>query len=202
MVDHLRALVVLAIASAACSAPAPSSAEGVPPAFESTSPPPADTGAPDAFEMLKTATVFEGTHLGYAGVLSRNAEAFRALLASPDAKRSFRALYTEGTLVGKLYAVAGLYFVDPEAFEPTARALAKRGGHVRTQDGCIGGSGAVSEILFVTGEGIRIPRGKTIADYFAAHRGGGMGDIAGGFLPLRLAAEDDALAAPREPLPP
>ncbi|HSO35281.1 MAG TPA: hypothetical protein VLT33_22285, partial [Labilithrix sp.] len=192
-------LFVLCALVPACTAPAPSSAEGMPPAFEATSPPAPAAAAPDAYETLKTATVFESAHVGYGGELSHNAKAFRALLAAPDPRRAMRALYTEGSLAGKLYAVAGLYLVDPESFEPAARALAKRGGDVMTRYGCMGGSSTITEILFAKGARVMIPRGKSITDYFA-HSSGGMGDIAGGYVPLELATEDPTLVAPRDPL--
>jgi hypothetical protein len=140
--------------------------------------------------------------VGYGGSLSKNAEAFRAILAAPDPKRAMRALYTEGTLVGKLYAVAGLYLVDPEAFEPAARALVKRGGTVSTQDGCSGGQSTVAELIFASGQRIMVPRGTNLRDWFAQHPNGAMGDIAGGFTPLELATEEPTYAATREPLNP
>jgi hypothetical protein len=190
---------VLVVALAACTAPTPSAAEAPPAAFEATAPP---ATAQDAYDVLKSATVFESKHLGYAGVPSTNAKALRALLAGPEPQRAMRALYTEGTLVGKLYAVAGLYLLDDPGFEAAARGLAKRGGRVDTQNGCLGGSEPVAEILFAQGERIVVPRGKTLAEWFAQHPSGAMGDIAGGYIPLDLAEEESALVAPREPLRP
>src|SRR5690242_13251891 len=99
----LAAVALSGLATAACSTPTPSAVEGTPPAFEATSPPPQAPAS--AYDTLKTATVFEDAHIGYSGSLSPNAAAFRAILASPDPKTTMRALYTEGTVVGKLYAV-------------------------------------------------------------------------------------------------
>jgi hypothetical protein len=194
------ALGLVVLATAACTTPTPSTVEGTPPAFEATSPPPQAPAS--AYETLKTATVFEDSHIGYGGSLSPNAAAFRAILASPDPKATMRALYTEGTVVGKLYAVAGLYLVDPPAFEPAVRALAKHGGNVKIQQGCMRGEMPVAEVLFASGSRIMIPRGTTIHDYFARNTSGAMSDIAGGFTPLRLASEDDTFVATREPLAP
>lgn len=194
-----RHVLALTLALAACTVPTPSAVESTPPAFEATTTPPT---ADDAYDVLKTSTVFESKHPGYGGSPSPNAKALRQLLAGPDPARMMRALYTEGTLVGKLYAVAGMYLVDDPGFEAAARGLAKRGGQVSTQSGCLGGSSSVVEILFAQGDRIVIPRGKTIADWFASHPDGAMADIAGGYIPLDLAEEESALAAPREPLRP
>lgn len=201
MLPNVRTLVLgLSFVAAAACTQAPSASEGMPPAFEATSPPPAPPGATDAYHTLETARVFEDAHVGLAGSLSRNAEAFRAILAAPEPKLTMRALYTEGTLVGKLYAIAGLYLVDPEAFEPAARALAKRGGTVQTRQGCMGGESSVAEVIFATGPRIMVAHGKSLNDWFAQHPSGAMGDIAGGYVPLRLATEEMTQSAPREPL--
>ena len=77
---------------------------------------------PSAFVVLATATQVSGTAVGYAGTMSPEVEAWRVLLAQPDASDAFRRLFERGTLVGQFYALCGLHLIDRPEYNRLAPA--------------------------------------------------------------------------------
>jgi hypothetical protein len=158
-----------------------------------------------AYEALRYAECFEDTYVGYAGQLSHYVEAFRIVHSQPEAAALFHGLYEDSTIAGKLYALSGLYFANPALFADELEHLRKRRGResVCTMHGCIGMDERVADVLRSKSKNrIRIARGQTVKDWFAAAvRAGhdsGEGDIAGGYTPLSFL--DDDSKAPRDPL--
>jgi hypothetical protein len=151
-----------------------------------------------AIEKLRTAESFESAHIGYAGVVSDYVRAFRTVLAQPRAAELFRELFATSTMAGRLYALCGLYFVDPSAFAAGTADLAANHGAVATMNGCIRGDETVADVVRSSREDrMRIAKGQTLDDWFASHRPGA-GDIAGGYTPLSFL--ETPRPAPRDPL--
>ena len=69
-----------------------------------------------AFGLLRDATQFESAYIGAVGAPSCNAIAFQVILEADTSDLVFKALLQEATLVGKLYALCGVYFTDPDFF--------------------------------------------------------------------------------------
>jgi hypothetical protein len=196
---HLYLAMVVALMCAAGCASSRAVPDGVPHVLSTPDVPRLEGDEAYAYAILRDAARFESPHVGDSGALSVYAAAFRALLHTHDAQRAFRSLFAEATLAGKLYALSGLYFVDSPSFEPAARALAKRGGVVRAMQGCIVLNQEVAEIVFAPEPRIMVPQGKTVT-FAMEQEHGKMFDIAGGYVPLRLADDEDRLPAPRAPL--
>jgi hypothetical protein len=151
-----------------------------------------------AYEELRTTLTVESSHLGYAGTPSHNARAFRALLADPKAGALFRKLLREGTAAGRVYALSGLFFTEPNAFPSELDKLIEQGGMVRTMSGCLVRDEDVTEVLKGAPwfeRRIVVRAGQSLDDWFKAHESG-QGDVAGGYYPLMLAG--DGRVAPRD----
>ena len=157
-----------------------------------------EPGARRAYDLLRSARRFESPHVGVAGVASAYASAFRVLARSPSARAAFLALFRDGSRAGRLYAACGLYFADPPSFDAAVAELASEGGSVDTVDGCIVGEDRVTELVRAPGgRHVAVPAGQTLGDVLT--RDQGRIDIAGGYVPLRLLDDDDAMPAPRGP---
>jgi hypothetical protein len=196
---RFAAVTALLAFSNACSGAADAPAPATP-----ATPPTASTAlattAAEAVDVLRAADVFEDTHVGYAGQLSRYVAAFRLVLADPGASAAFHSLVNQATPAGRLYGAAGLYFADPPAFDSALARLAAAGGDVRTQHGCLRMEEPIATVIR-TGEPKRIvvAQGTTLASWFATHPDGAHCDLAGGCTPLSFV--EDGRPAPRAPAP-
>ena len=72
--------------------------------------------------------------------------AFRSVLLSEDAARTFHDLLDEGTLPGQLYALAGLYLTDADGFWVEITPYRESPTMVCTFFGCIRGEQPVSDL--------------------------------------------------------
>jgi len=145
-----------------------------------------------AYDALLDARTFDTARVGIAGTLSGHAFAFRLLLAEKDARGAFLSLLRDGTLAGRLYGLAGVYFAAPDVFDEAVRWLETSRASVPTVSGCILGERPVASIVRDP-EGTRVKAGQLPED--AAIQ---VMDIAGGLIPLELAS-DDRIVAPRGP---
>lgn len=100
-----------------------------------------------AYALLRDAKEFTSSHVDSAGSPSCLVVAFQEVLGSRSAKMAFKRLLGEATIEGQLYALSGLYLVDPEVFAaavPRYRAMTTR---ATTQFGCVVGQMPVHLIV-------------------------------------------------------
>src|SRR5438105_4655723 len=111
--------------------------------------PPINTQDPLALSVavLKHAESFKGAAVGVVGVTPNEVLAWRVLFSSPDRDEVFRDLLSTGSLAGRLYALAGLWFEDANEFATAATALRDQGGTVVTVSGCIASTESVRELV-------------------------------------------------------
>lgn len=100
-------------------------------------PPELSTEGQKAYEVLREAEVFAGASVGIAGTTPKTVEAFRMLLREPEADEALRALLDRATRPGQLYALAGLYFIDPDYFQRAVKPYLRSDAEVQTFFGCI-----------------------------------------------------------------
>ncbi len=85
------------------------------------------SAAREALEFLTSTAVFESRSVGLHVRVSRGASAFGTVLADADAAMAFRLLFRRGTTAGRLYAIAGFFFVAPDQLEPAVRRMLAEG---------------------------------------------------------------------------
>lgn len=101
-----------------------------------------------AFEVLAKAATFSSAHVGFSGETPQTVHAFRHLLRDPDGAQIFRRLLDEASLAGQLYALAGLYLVDPSVFQEAARRYEGRAETVEAMfGGCVIDTCTVTEVV-------------------------------------------------------
>ena len=92
-----------------------------------------------AIEVLRSADRLESSHTGAAGAPSCSTAAYRNLLRRRDAAVLFRRVFDQGTPVGRVYALAGLYDVDRGAFDVLINAARSSSPPTFERiDGCVG----------------------------------------------------------------
>ena len=99
------------------------------------------------YDLLRRTSVFSSTTIGFGAELSREAFAFRRLLARSDADAVFRSLYREARTTGRLYALCGLYWTDRESALRLAASWRAGEERVAAYGGCIVGDEQVATIL-------------------------------------------------------
>jgi len=101
-----------------------------------------------AMKILRGATTIESVAVSDGGEPSCYVMAYRRVLQSSRADRRFkRLLATADTEAGQLYALAGLYYTDPEAFLAVApRYLADTESRVPQLDGCASSEETVAAV--------------------------------------------------------
>ncbi|MEZ4262069.1 MAG: hypothetical protein R3B36_23520 [Polyangiaceae bacterium] len=153
-----------------------------------------------AYEDLLASDAFESIHVGPGASPSGSGLALTWLLESPEGKAALHAVLARGTPAAKLYALVGLYFVDPGAYEDAARDVAASTAEVRTLDGCLGGRTSLREAVFApSGVRVEVRRGMSLADAEAEAEARARADeadaretasvvcdFAGGCMPLRM----------------
>ena len=90
-----------------------------------------------AYDLLLTTEEFASAHVDVAGTPSCQALAFQELLDSRMADSAFKRLLKEATIEGQLYALSGLYFTDPSAFEVQVERYSQMTELVTTHFGCV-----------------------------------------------------------------
>lgn len=159
-------------------------------------PPPAGLApeAERAFRILLEARTFDSVRVGVSGALSPHVAAFRVLVRDAAARPAFVAMLRDGSPAGRLYALAGIYFAAPEAFDEAVRWLERSDSEVMTVSGCILGRRTIGSVVRAP-EGIRMAAGSTLDDV----HGPAPMDIAGGWIPMTFVDEDGTSRAPRGP---
>jgi len=106
-----------------------------------------------AYEQLSSVRCFAFGGVGYAGTISEGERAFRAVLASPNAARLFRAALTNGTSEAQLYALCGLRRLERETFDRHAARILAANPSVRTMSGCMQTDERASNVVARIGSG-------------------------------------------------
>ena len=101
----------------------------------------------DAVEFLKKTEILADTNIGACGSLSPEACAFAIVKESSDHLQLFHEIYNEGTIVGKTYALIGLYCDNKEFFHRELEVLREANHTVEIFFGCSRGSYDLSKIL-------------------------------------------------------
>ena len=196
------ALVVSILALPACRqvepAPAPEPADApvagglsgvpavLPPRDVRDLPPLSDAGLLAAKILLETER-FTDDAIGEGCETPIEVDALRTLVREKEAAAALRVLAEKATTPGRLFALCGLWYVDPQAFGRAAAALREERGEdeVHTLMGCCGGTRTVAGLLKYDGEGAPVrlrDRRQTIRewreeakaeDYFEDIVGGG-----------------------------
>ena len=87
--------------------------------------------------ILRNADAIESPSLGPAGSPSCLVAAYRVLLQDKNAPQHFMDLSRDATLPGRLYALAGLYEVDPAAAKILAASLRElEFTQIQLREGC------------------------------------------------------------------
>src|SRR5262245_57652348 len=107
-----------------------------------------------ALDELARATEFQNEAVGYEKAMSPNVRAFRIILQQQDATAMFAELLQRGTVVGRLYALCGLYLKDPQQYRRGLAAFKPSGEDVPFSIGCIGGTRRPEQLLFHIKSGV------------------------------------------------
>jgi hypothetical protein len=101
----------------------------------------------DAYEVIAKSEKFCDTAVGYAGTMPEVVHAFRVVLGEAGADKAFKKLLSDATISGKLYALCGLYYTDPDYFQKAVEPFRHSDAKVKTFMGCIVSQWRVSEIV-------------------------------------------------------
>ena len=92
---------------------------------------------PEEYEILLSADKFYGAHIGFGGTTPPTVYAYRDLLDHPNADDAFKELIEEGTMPGRLYGLAGVYFTDPSSLPDLSGRFLESSESVPAFFGCI-----------------------------------------------------------------
>ncbi len=140
------------------------------------------------FEAIRCMTSFGGD-VGIAGDTPESVFAFRRLLEMDDAGALFGRLLEEAMPAGQLYALCGLYFADPPAFQRALPRFRESDVDVETVSGCIVFEVKIADLVWSPESRVmRLQPGESPASWLAKQEGkrGFAVDIAGGGLCHRL----------------
>jgi len=104
-------------------------------------------GPAEAEQVLVSATSFDDVAVGYEGTTPAVVHAFRALLKAPDGATRFGTVLERAGPAGQLYALCGLFFLDPAAFDERIARLRGRRAPLERMDGCIKTRTTLREML-------------------------------------------------------
>ena len=90
-----------------------------------------------AYQQLLSIKCFAFGGVGYAGIPSRGELCFKKVLSSANALQRFKAVLTNGTPEGKLYALFGIRQIFRSDFAAQAESVLKENPRVTTMSGCI-----------------------------------------------------------------
>ena len=99
-----------------------------------------------AYRLLRTPGVFSGPAVGVAATTPDTVKALRVILKDPAAENIFKQLLAEAAPAGQLYALAGLYVINPEFARMAAQPYESSPKIVHTQFGCVNAEMPISEV--------------------------------------------------------
>jgi hypothetical protein len=145
-----------------------------------------------AAQLLLRAPYFADGPVGIAETTPDEISAFQTVLASPQANAIFHEVYEHGTSPGRVYALCGFYFTDPELMKEEYKTALKANESATVLSGCIGSPRPMSEFLVLTSpvrlqlngpeDSIEAWRARQTGDLAYSHGY----DIMGGAYPLTL----------------
>ncbi|MCC7146672.1 MAG: hypothetical protein IT443_09520 [Phycisphaeraceae bacterium] len=98
---------------------------------------PAPISSAQAFAILRDTQMFCDTHVGFAAATPPEVQAYRVLLNDQNAPEQFKLLLSQANPPGQLYALCGLYEVDPPAFTSQVNNWRSVETSINTLFGCI-----------------------------------------------------------------
>ena len=101
----------------------------------------------DSFKVLVEAKCFRTGGIGPGGVTSDEEFSLRRIMVKDDASVTLDRLFTEGTPVGKLYALLGLRFVNRARYNELVPQMRQDTRSVDEQGGCIISETTVKDIV-------------------------------------------------------
>lgn len=138
----------------------------------------------NAYKALLKASMFEESHVGFAGMRSTKILYFNALLYEKNADFAFKSIIKKGTKAGQLYGLSGIYFTDHEHFKNEIERLGSSSALVYKQSGCIVSEVKMEEIVFSKSENVAIIKpGTTIEQFWKNNKKTYVLDIANGGYP-------------------
>jgi hypothetical protein len=140
----------------------------------------------DAEVLLREAPAFRDVAVGEAGTTPPEVRAFRKVLASPDGVRRFQRLVAAARPAGQLYALCGLFFLDPPAFDVELVRLERQDAKITEQQGCIVFDSSQSSVLASAPGAPRMSHSANFRDWLRNGFGGPVHDVAGGSTCYRL----------------
>ncbi|MFP4053351.1 MAG: hypothetical protein ACLFV7_05745 [Phycisphaerae bacterium] len=144
----------------------------------------------EAMAVLLNTNLFPVGSIGEAGVDPVHDEAFRAVLAEPEAPAAFAYLVENARPAGQLIGLCGQFLVDHSAYEMNLPRFRDSNQPVPVQSGCITWDTPMSQIVWDRDEGTVHPRpGQTFREAYIETRdkhGGLRYDIVGGGYPYEF----------------
>lgn len=99
-----------------------------------------------AYDLLRRAGVFSGPAVGVAGTTPDTVMALRTIVAEPHAEKILQNLLNEAELPGQLYALAGLYVLDPAHARVIAPKYLVSNESIATTFGCVNARDTVANV--------------------------------------------------------
>jgi len=99
-----------------------------------------------AYQLLRAPGAFSGPTVGVAATTPDTVKALRVILKDPAAENIFKQLLAEATPAGQLYALAGLYVINPEFARRVAKPYESNQTMVQTQFGCVNAEMPISKV--------------------------------------------------------
>ncbi|MDR1563852.1 MAG: hypothetical protein LBS74_02735 [Oscillospiraceae bacterium] len=103
------------------------------------------------YDLLKNAGTFACGGIGDAGTMPEEIAAFGRLFKQTNALELFYKLEAEGSNVGKLYALCGLYYLDYNYYSSLMNTYSKNESEIITISGCEVSKERISKIIRVDG---------------------------------------------------
>jgi hypothetical protein len=107
-----------------------------------------------AYLILLQAEDFAEGPVGYAGQTPPEHFALAYLVNHPTGKQFLVRLLESGSIQSKLYAICGLYFLDPSLFNDQIMKYRSDKTKVPVQQGCIGSFSPVAKVIRSTQPGL------------------------------------------------
>ncbi len=90
-----------------------------------------------AYDLLRNTGRFSGPAVGVAATTPDTVLALRAIVQEPEAEKILQNLLHDAGLPGQLYALAGLYVLNPDEARLVAQQYETSNEQVETMFGCI-----------------------------------------------------------------
>ena len=104
------------------------------------------TVIPAADPALRKADIFSVGGAGYGGRTTEAEDALAAICATPNATAKLMEVVRSASAAGQLYALLGLRFCDPVAYEGLLPAFTSRDDEVEVLMGCLGSTEQVGVV--------------------------------------------------------